>query len=220
MKQQPITSPLNKMNKNQYSAWFRLVLSVVFTFVLVALVQTALITRSSTAGEVVAASNSALSIAENTAVFTITGVVGNVNDQPVPSVQVFAFSGASQVETVTDNNGQYALTLTSGNSYDIVFNPPTSSNLASQARRGINGTTTLDVTLPPGHAISGTVYRDATKTNPVANTAIFAFNRQTFDGFGLPPSKADGTFQISLEESDWELTFTPPPFTQLGPTRT
>ena len=219
MKQQPMTSPSNKMNENHDSAWYRLTLSVVFAFVLVAFIQTALITLSpAAAGHVAEASTSTLSIVRNTAVFTITGTICQGNGQPVPYVQVFAFSGAGQAETITGSNGQYALTLTSGNSYDIVFNPPAGSNLASQARRGVSSTATLDVTLPPGHSIFGTVYRDATKTSPVANTAIFAFNRQTFEGFGLPPSKANGTYQISLEEGDWELTFTPPPFAQLGPT--
>jgi hypothetical protein len=156
----------------------------------------------------------------DTSVFTVTGIVENQAETGIGGVQVFAFSGAVSVETFTNSSGHFTLTLTAGNFYDIVFNPPAGTNLASQLQRGIHQERFLSVILPPGHAISGTVYSDAAKTRTVANVAIFAFNQVTFDGFGLPPSRGDGTYQISLEEASWELTFAPPPFIGLGPTRT
>jgi hypothetical protein len=152
-------------------------------------------------------------------VFTVTGTVSDQEGTPVPSVQVFAFSGALSTDTHTDNSGQYTVTLSTG-TYDFIFNPPLETGLASQAMRGIRGTRVLNVTLPPGHAISGTVYSDATKLHPVANVAIFAFNTDTFDSLGLPHNQDDGTYHISLEEGSWKLTFTPPHFTGLGPTQT
>jgi hypothetical protein len=154
-----------------------------------------------------------------TGMFTITGGVVDQNGTPVEDVQVFAFSGASQFSTDTQSSGQFTLTLGMG-TYDVVFNPPPSTGLASQSRRGIHEAQIFNVILPPGHAISGVVYSDATKLNPVGKVAIFAFNKNTFDGFGLPPSQANGVYQISLEASTWELTFTPPPFMGLGPTQT
>jgi hypothetical protein len=153
-------------------------------------------------------------------VFTVTGIVRDAGDTPVECVQAFAFSGAVQVYTYTNSAGRFTLTLDLGVFYDLVLNPPIGLGLASQSERGIHDSQDLSVTLPPGHSISGTVYRDEAKTNPVANTAIFAFNTDTFGGFGLPPTQSTGNYQISLEEGHWELTFTPPPFASLGPTRT
>jgi hypothetical protein len=153
-------------------------------------------------------------------VFTVTGVVQDQDGNGVEDVQVFAYSGAGSVETHTNDTGHFTLTLTTGIFYDIVFNPPPGSDLASGFKRGVREEQFLTVILPPGHAISGTVYRDATKTTSVANVAIFAFNTRTSDGFGLRPSGDDGTYQVSLKEAPWGLTFTPPPFMDLGPTRT
>ncbi len=152
--------------------------------------------------------------------FTVTGIVRAHTGAPVECVQVFAFSGPARVYTYTTSSGLFTLTLGAGVFYDIVFNPPLGLSLASQSARGVHVSQTLDVTLPAGHAISGTVYRDAAKTIPVGNVAIFAFGLNTYSGFGLPPSQPSGVYQISLETGRWELTFTPPPFSSLGPTRT
>ena len=151
-----------------------------------------------------------------TDIFTVTGIVKDMNGTPVDGVEVFAFSGAFSTGVSTDAAGRYTLTLTAGNFYDIVFNPPLGTGLATQVKRGIGASQTLNVTLLPGHAISGTVYDGATGSR-VPNVAIFAFNKDTFEGFGLPPTGEDGTYQISLAAGAWELTFTPPPSTGLGP---
>jgi hypothetical protein len=153
--------------------------------------------------------------------FTVTGIVSRqIGGAPVECVQVFAFSGAAQVYTYTNGTGRFTLTLNSGVFYDLVFNPPLGQGLASRSIRGIHDAQVLTLTLPPGHSISGTVYRDQAKTIPVANTAIFAFNQDHYSGFGLPPTQPTGVYQISLQEGHWELTFTPPPFSGLGPIRT
>jgi hypothetical protein len=152
-------------------------------------------------------------------VFTISGIVRDTHDAPVQNIQVFAFSGAIQANTLTNSAGRFMLQLDPG-SYDVVFNPPVGSKLASRSVRGIRSTQDLTIILPPGHAISGTVYRDMQTRLPVPNTAIFAFNRTAFHGFGLPPSDAAGAYHIALEAGDWDLTFTPPPFLGLGPVQT
>jgi hypothetical protein len=154
-----------------------------------------------------------------TDVLTITGRIRDSQDAPVGAAQVFAFRGATQIATNSDSQGRYTLTLPGG-VYNIVFNPPFGSGLASQVQRQIQHSQVLDVHLAPGHAIKGTVFRSAAPGTPVPNVAIFAFSRRTFQGFGLPPSAQDGTYQIALEDGDWDLTFTPPPFTGLGPTQT
>lgn len=152
---------------------------------------------------------------------TITGTVTSEATQlPVANVQVFAFSGEEYEAVLTNAQGSYSLTLASGIFYDIVFNPPAGSQLASQSVRRVEGSQTIDIALPPGFAISGTVYEDDSKTVGVENTAIFAFNEENYSGFGLPPSTTNGNYQISLEAGKWTLTFTPPHFSGLGPTQT
>lgn len=150
--------------------------------------------------------------------FTISGVV-TAGAFPAPLVQVFAFSGAAQQSTTTDTQGYYQLTLAAG-SYDLVFNPPASLHRAAQVRRSIADTAVINVTLAPGASVTGVVYRDAAKQSPVPNVAIYAFNRDTWAGFGLPPTDAQGHYQIALALGSWDLTFTPPPFQGLGPTQT
>jgi len=152
-----------------------------------------------------------------TDMFTVTGTVTNQQDAPVKNVEVFAFSAEVQSATYTNSSGQFTLTLITG-TYDIVFIPPQAAHLGAVVERGINQSRVLNVSLPAGFTISGTIYRDAGHTMPVTNTAIYAFNTTTFAGFGLPPSQADGSYSIALEAGDWELTFTPPPFIGLGPT--
>lgn len=148
--------------------------------------------------------------------FTVTGTVSDEVGVKIAGVEVFAFSGAFSAGVSTNVDGQYTLTLTAGNFYDIVFNPPLGTDLAAQVKRGIGASQPLNVTLLPGHAVSGTVYSGVTG-NPVPGVAIFAFNKDTFEGFGLPPTAADGTYQIPLSTGTWELTFTPPPTNDLGP---
>jgi hypothetical protein len=150
---------------------------------------------------------------------TVTGKVISQNGSAVPNVEVFAFSGASQKHTYTDGNGEYILSLSAG-IYDIVFHPPLMSGLASQARRWIRVSQTLNITLPPGYIVSGQVYSDAAKLHPVKNASIFAFNLDTFIGFGISSTLSTGAYTLSLEAGQWELTFSPPHFVGLGPTRT
>lgn len=150
--------------------------------------------------------------------FVVSGVVYGAGQSPVPQARVFAFSGAAQASAITDGQGRYQLTLAAG-SYDLVFNPPSSLHRAAQVRRGIAGPATINITLLAGVSITGTVYRDASKQNPFANVAIYAFNRDNWEGFGLPPTDGQGRYQIALTPGTWDLTFTPPPFQGLGPTQ-
>lgn len=153
-------------------------------------------------------------------VFTVTGIATRKTDGlPVECVRVFAFSGAIQAFTYTNSTGQYTLTLSEG-IYDFVFHPPLTTGLASQGRRWVRVSQVLNLTLSPGHLISGTVYSDAIKTKVVSNVNIFASNPDTFVGLGANPTNASGSYAIVLEEGNWELTFTPPHFLNLGPTRT
>jgi hypothetical protein len=153
-------------------------------------------------------------------IFTITGIVRDQAETPVAGVQVFAFSGVVSAETFTNNNGQYTLTLLTGNYYDIVFNPPMGSGLGAEFERGVHQEGTLDKKLLPGYSISGTVYRDESWSQAQENVSIFVFNQETYQGFGMPPTTASGTYKISLAAGHWGLTFTPPPFLGLGPTHT
>jgi hypothetical protein len=151
--------------------------------------------------------------------FTVSGTVTDQAGTPVYTVEVFAFRGATQVRTYTDLSGHYTLSLPEG-TYEIVFHPPVTSSLASQARRWIRESQVLDIILPPGHVVSGTVYSDTAKLQPVGNVSIFAFNLDTYSGFGVKPTLIDGTYILLLETANWELTFSPPHFLGLGPTRT
>jgi hypothetical protein len=151
--------------------------------------------------------------------FIVTGTVTDQQHAPVANVQVFAFRAEAPISTYTNSSGQFTLALPAG-AYDIVFNPPSGSHLAARSMHQIiDQSQVLTIMLAPGHTISGTV-RDAAHSMPVANTAIFAFNTATSDRFGLPPSGADGTYNIALVSGTWALTFTPPSFMGLGPTST
>jgi len=75
---------------------------------------------------------------------------------------------------------------------------------------------THDVVLQAGHTVSGTVFAMDRRT-PVSNTAIYAFNRDTAEGFGLPPTDDYGHYCVGLETGTYALTFTPPPCLGLGP---
>lgn len=152
-------------------------------------------------------------------VFTVTGTISSYTGTRVECVRVFAFSGAAQAFTYTDSSGRYTLTLSAG-IYDVVFHPPLASGLASQARRWIREPQGLNLTLPLGYLISGTVYSDVAKTKTVSNVNIFASNPDTFVGLGAKPTDSTGTYAVSLEAGHWELTFTPPHFLGRGPTRT
>jgi hypothetical protein len=150
-------------------------------------------------------------------VFTLTGIVSDTNRSPVACVRVFAFNTAFQSFTYTGNDGRFSLTLRQG-TYDVVFIPPSDADLGSHAYRGIGEAKELHIILNPGHKISGTIYRDEAKTIVVANVAIYVFNKNSRSGFGLPPSQSDGTYAITLDAGDWEITFTPPALIGLGPT--
>lgn len=150
--------------------------------------------------------------------FTVSGTVTCEGIEPIPGVEVFAWNreGYDHVINTTDTNGYYSATLEG--SYDLIFNPPCGSGCASKAHKGITGPPdwTLDVVLPPGHTVSGTVYA-IDGTTPVGNVAIYAFNHDTADGFGLPPTDSNGHYCIGLMEGHYDLGFTPPPCLGLGP---
>ncbi|MEM7331609.1 MAG: carboxypeptidase regulatory-like domain-containing protein [Chloroflexota bacterium] len=153
--------------------------------------------------------------------FQVTGTVTNSNtSNPIENVDVHAFrpqQSASDSFFQTDMSGQYTLTLTPGESYTLVFNPPTGQSLASKAVGGITTAQTLDVALESGFTISGIVYEDQTFNDPVGDVEIFAFNLNTAEGFGLPPADGSGNYSISLAAGTWEITFTPPPGLGFGP---
>lgn len=54
-------------------------------------------------------------------------------------------------------------------------------------------------------------------STPVGNVAIYAFSRETADGFGLPPTDDHGHFCIGLVPGSYELSFTPPACLGFGP---
>ncbi len=152
--------------------------------------------------------------------FTVTGTVTCEGGGPLSEVEVFVWyrdQGYGVLRDTTDDNGYYSVTLEAGN-YDLIFNPPCGRGCATAARKGITGPSdqTWDVVLPPGYSVSGTVYR-TDGTTPVGDVAIYAFNRDTADGFGLPPTNASGYYCINLMEGEYELGFTPPPCLELGP---
>ncbi|MFQ5613126.1 MAG: carboxypeptidase-like regulatory domain-containing protein [Anaerolineae bacterium] len=211
------------MNCNQSIAWRSLALTLVLASLLGLLVFGVLrALPTAAANEFPNRGNggSSPTLSSDTSVFTVTGAVDDRAGMPVGDVEVFAFSGAASNKTFTNSSGQYTLTLSTGIYYDFAFHPPVEVHLASQLRRGIRETQVLNVTLPPGHIISGTVYSDLTKTNPVSNVNVFASNPNTFVGLGGHPTGPTGAYQLALEEGNWELTFTPPHFLGFGPTRT
>jgi hypothetical protein len=152
--------------------------------------------------------------------FTVSGTVTCQVTGPISDVEVYTWNrdkGSGDVDDITDSNGYYSVTLETGN-YDLIFNPPYGSECASKAHKGITGPAdlTLNVVLSPGHSVSGTVFA-TDGTTPVGNVAIYAFNHDTADGFGLPPTDANGHYCISLVEGPYDLGFTPPPCLGLGP---
>jgi uncharacterized repeat protein (TIGR01451 family) len=154
------------------------------------------------------------------ATFTVSGIVTCQATGPISNVEVFVWirdRGTGWVGDVTDANGVYSVPLPQGD-YDFVFNPRCGSACASQARKGITGPAdmSLNVTLPSGYSISGTVFA-TNGVSPVGNVAIYAFNRDTADGFGSPPTDANGHFCINLEPGTYDLGFAPPPCLGLGP---
>jgi hypothetical protein len=151
--------------------------------------------------------------------FTVSGTVTCQTSGLIGGVEIFVWDrelGTGFVGDTTDSSGNYSVTLDAG-SYDLIFNPPCGSGCASQSLKGITGPPsdqTRNVTLPPGHSVSGVV---SDGTTPVGNVAIYAFNRNTADGFGLPPTKSNGQYCISLMDGPYELGFTPPACLDLGP---
>ncbi|MEM7029832.1 MAG: carboxypeptidase regulatory-like domain-containing protein [Chloroflexota bacterium] len=153
-------------------------------------------------------------------VFEVTGTILDSDNNPITNVEVVAFeTAAKEAETISDSNGQFQVSLTDGNAYDIVLNPPQGSGLASQVQRGINTARDLQVTLPPGFSVSGIVYKNEAQTETLDNTEIFAYNPVTFEGFGVASSKNEGQYNASLAAGSWQLTFTPPPLLGLGAKR-
>ena len=208
------------MNGNQSNVWPRLVVTLTLAFLFGLLAYVTLRPLPATANTFPDCGKEPISPPAGTEVFTVTGTVVNTDGTtPVECVEVFAFSGAANGRAFTNGSGHYTLTLSVG-TYDLAFHPPLTSGLASQLQRGIRKSQELNVTLLPGHLISGTVYSDIAKTNPVSNVNVFASNPNTFVGLGATPTLSDGTYMLSLETGGWELTFTPSHFLGLGPTRT
>jgi uncharacterized repeat protein (TIGR01451 family) len=155
------------------------------------------------------------------AAFTISGTVTCEATGLISDVEVYAWNrdrGTGFVGDVTDISGTYSVTLEES-SYDLIFNPPCGSECASRSLKGITGPPdlTLDVLLLSGHGVSGTVF-DVSGAIPISDVEIYAFNYGTADGFGLPPTDANGHYCISLVEGHYDLGFTPPPCLGLGPT--
>jgi hypothetical protein len=212
------------MKANQLRAWHKVTVSLVLAFLLGWLAMLTLMILPATAAPKFSSWSQTSFLATPlaaTGVFTVTGSVVDQNGAPVEGVQVFAYNAVASVGTVTNSSGYYTLTLNAENFYDIVFNPPLGTGLAPKVERGIHAgqSVPLNVILLPGYSVSGTVY-NATQSNVVSNVAIYAFSQDTYQGFGLPPTTVSGTYQISLSTGTWTLTFTPPPFSGLGPTQT
>lgn len=150
--------------------------------------------------------------------FTVSGTV-TCKGEPLSGVEVFAWyrnQGHGVLSDTTDNNGYYSVVLEGGEYYDLIFNPPCGQGCASKALKGVTGPPdqTRDVILLSGYSVSGTV-TDGTTT--VSDVAIYAYNRNTADGFGLPPTDSNGYYCINLMEGEYDLGFTPPPCLGLGP---
>jgi hypothetical protein len=153
--------------------------------------------------------------------FIVSGTVTCEGTGPLSNVEVYAWNrdeGSGVVGDVTDSSGAYSVTLDEGN-YDLIFNPPCGSGCASKALKGVTGPLdqTRNVTLAAGHGVSSTVFSSDGST-PVSNVAIYAFNLDTADGFGLPPTDANGHYCIGLVAGHYDLGFTPPACLGLGPT--
>jgi PKD repeat protein len=153
--------------------------------------------------------------------FTVSGTVtSEATGSGIPGVEVFAWNrdlGTGSVGDTTDSSGHYSVTLAEGN-YDLNFNPPCGSGYASKTYKGIIGPPgqTRNVPLTSGHTVSGTVFI-TDGTTPISNVVIYAFNHNTADGFGLPPTDDNGYYCIGLITGTYDLGFTPPPCLGLGP---
>ncbi len=153
--------------------------------------------------------------------FTISGVVRcETTGLELPGVDVFLWNrdqGAGFSAGLTDASGFYTVTEEVGD-YDLIFNPPCGSNCASHSLKGIGGPInfTYHVTLSTGLSLSGTVF-GTDEATPISNTAIYAFNLDTADGFGLPPTDVNGQYCLGLAGGRYEITFTPPGCQNLGP---
>jgi hypothetical protein len=155
------------------------------------------------------------------ATFTVSGTVTCEVTGPISDVEVFAWNrgkGTGFVGDITDSSGTYSVTLEGWN-YDLIFNPPCGSGCASQSLKGITGPPdqTRNVTLTLGYSVSGTVFATNGIT-PEGNVAIYAFNHDTADGFGLPLTDANGQYCIGLVTGTYDLGFTPPACRGLGST--
>lgn len=167
-------------------------------------------------GEIVAVTDTQLSNAS----FTVSGTVTCTATGVISAIEVFVWNrdqGIGFVGDITDSSGTYSITLEVGN-YDLIFNPPCGSGCASHGFKGITGPSdqTVDVTLTLGYSVSGTIFA-VNGTTPVSTVAIYAFNHDTADGFGLPPTDANGQYCVGLVRGPYDLGFTPPPCRGLGP---
>jgi hypothetical protein len=159
-------------------------------------------------------------VAENGS-FVVSGTVTCAAVGPMPGVEVYVWMrdlGDGFLGDVTDASGAYSVTLQAESSYDLIYNPPCGSGCASRGVKGITGPPdrSVDVTLTVGHSVSGVVLA-VDGTTPVGNVSIYAFNHDTADGFGLPPTDANGEFCVGLVDGPYDLGFTPPPCLELGP---
>jgi hypothetical protein len=150
--------------------------------------------------------------------FTVSGTVTCEGIGPISGVKVFAWNrdkGSGSVDDTTDSSGTYSMTLEAGN-YDLIFNPACGSGCASQSLKGIAGPPdqTRNVTLSPGHSVSGMV---TDGINPLKDVSIYAFHQDTADGFGLPLTDENGHYCIGLITGTYDLGFSPPACQGLGP---
>ncbi len=150
--------------------------------------------------------------------FTVSGTVICGATGPVSDVEVYVWDrdqGTGFPGDLTDSDGAYSVTLEAGH-YDLNFHPPCGSGYASRTFKGITGPSdvTLDVLLSSGRTVSGTVTDGSA---PVGNVALYAFNHDTAEGFGIRPTDGAGQYCIGLITGTYDLGFTPPACLGLGP---
>jgi hypothetical protein len=173
------------------------------------------------AGRAPARMDGEVAVLQATGSFTVYGRVISAPDGPgIGGVQVFVWDrdgGTGEVRATSAGDGSYSATLEAG-SWDLIFNPPCGDGFASRSYKGIQGPPDVPLTAPltAGHSVSGRVYADDGAT-PVPGTAIYGFNQETAEGFGLPMADGDGRYCVGLAAGRYYLGFTPPPCQDRGP---
>jgi hypothetical protein len=151
--------------------------------------------------------------------FTVFGTATRSSGGSQPNVEIFALDPSQSSGygfAPTDPAGSYTGTLPAG-TFDIQFIPPPFSGQGSTVITDVSGPpdVPLNVMLPAGHTVSGTIRCGS----GLANTFVQAAPQPPIPGDDIGGwgqfAGSDGFFALTLQQGVYNFTFDPPDSTSL-----